>query len=153
MLSYLLLPGSPSSAAITKGRFLLSGRSSVSAVGLYQLARISKRRCQSVLGSTVLGAYRLGVLSLYDAGMILRSHGAAGLVFLFHYLVVRGFTYNPHGRMVGADLSWMFWSHLLDFLRDVVFLILDTPLSRAVKHLRIRNRNLLTLHYCAVTMT
>ena len=53
--------------------------------------------------------------------------------------------------MIGADLSWMFWSHLLDFLRDTVFLILDTPLLRAVKYLRIRNRNLLTLHCRALS--
>jgi hypothetical protein len=64
----------------TKGRFLLSGRFSVSAVGLYQLANceaaVSKR-----VGVIGFGAYHLGVLSItvrrWDDST--QSHGAAGL--------------------------------------------------------------------------
>lgn len=122
----------------------MSGRFSVSAVGIYQLANfeaaVSKR-----VGSSVLGAYRLGVLSIivrrWDDST--QSHGAAGFVSLSLFFCMSLHT-TPW-----ADEGLIFLDVLvssLDLLRDAVFLILDTPLSRAVKYLRIRNA-LTPLHW------
>lgn len=93
---------------------------------VYTNWRIAKRRCQSVLGSLVsVHIIWVSCQSLYDAGMILRSHMARRVCFFLVSLYE--LTYDPGWK--GAIFG--FWSHLwISF--GMLFSSSDTPLLRAV---------------------